>query len=84
WAVGSGIIAIDSAITDAGLGTLDSLAASATAIGNVGPGFGVTGPMGSFATVGDASKVTMILLMWVGRLELIPVVVLVTRHYWRV
>ncbi len=84
WTVGSGIIAIDSAITDAGLGTLDSLAASATAIGNVGPGFGVTGPMGSFATVGDASKVTMILLMWVGRLELIPVVVLVTRHYWRV
>ena len=83
WAVGAGAIAIDSAITDAGLGTLDSLAASATALGNVGPGFGVTGPMGSFAPVGDVSKVTMILLMWVGRLEIIPVVVLVTRHYWR-
>ena len=83
WAVGAGAIAIDSAITDAGLGTLDSLATSATALGNVGPGFGVTGPMGSFAPVGDVSKVTMILLMWVGRLEIIPVVVLVTRHYWR-
>ncbi len=83
WAVGAGIIAIDSAITKAGLGTLDALAASATAIGNVGPGFGVTGPMGSFATVGDVSKITMIVLMWAGRLELVPVVVLVTRHYWR-
>ncbi len=83
WAVGAGIIAIDSAITKAGLGTLDALAVSATAIGNVGPGFGVTGPMGSFATVGDVSKITMIVLMWAGRLELVPVVVLVTRHYWR-
>ena len=25
----------------------------------------------------------MILLMWLGRLEIIPVVVLLTRHYWR-
>jgi trk system potassium uptake protein len=83
WAVGAGVIAIDSAITNAGLGTLDALAASATAIGNIGPGFGATGPMGSFAQVGDVSKITMIGLMWLGRLEIIPVVVLLTRHYWR-
>jgi trk system potassium uptake protein len=83
WAVGAGVIAIDSAITNAGLGTLDALAASATAIGNIGPGFGATGPMGSFAQVGDVTKITMIGLMWLGRLEIIPVVVLLTRHYWR-
>jgi trk system potassium uptake protein len=83
WAVGAGVIAIDSAITNAGLGTLDALAASATAIGNIGPGFGATGPMGSFAHFGDVSKITMIGLMWLGRLEIIPVVVLLTRHYWR-
>ncbi|MGH3138088.1 MAG: TrkH family potassium uptake protein, partial [Gaiellaceae bacterium] len=83
WAVGASIIAIDSAITGAGLGTLDSLATSATALGNVGPAFGPAGPMGSFAELGDASKLTMIGLMWVGRLEIVPVVVLATRHYWR-
>ena len=83
WAVGGGIIAIDSAIVGAGLGPLDSLTASATAIGNVGPGFGVTGPFGSFAPLGDVSKLTMIGLMFLGRLEIIPVVVLLTRHYWR-
>ena len=83
WAVGASVIAIDSAITGAGLGTLDSLAASATTLGNIGPGFGVTGPMGSFAGLGDVSKITMIGLMWVGRLEIVPVVVLLTRHYWR-
>jgi Trk-type K+ transport system membrane component len=26
----------------------------------------------------------MTILMWVGRLEIIPVVVLLTRRYWRV
>jgi trk system potassium uptake protein TrkH len=83
WAVGGGIIAIDSAISGVGLTPLDSLGASASAIGNVGPGFGITGPFGSFAPLGDVSKLTMIALMFLGRLEIIPVVVLVTRHYWR-
>jgi trk system potassium uptake protein TrkH len=83
WAVGASVIAIDSAITGAGLGTLDALATSATALGNVGPGLGITGPMGTFATLGDVSKLTLIGLMWIGRLEIIPVVVLLTRHYWR-
>jgi len=83
WAVGSAILAIDSALSGTGLGALDALATSATAIGNVGPGFGVTGPMGSFAPLGDASKVTLIGLMWAGRLEILPVIVLLTRHYWR-
>ena len=83
WAVGASIIAIDSAIIGIPLGTLDSLGASATTLGNVGPGFGIAGPYGSFAEFGDVSKLTMIGLMWVGRLEIIPVVVLLTRHYWR-
>jgi len=83
WAVGGGIIAVDSAIVGAGLGPLDSIGASASAIGNVGPGFGVTGPYGSYAPLGDVSKLTMIALMFMGRLEIVPVVVLLTRHYWR-
>jgi len=83
WAVGAAVIAVDSAITGAGLGTLDALSVSATALGNIGPGFGITGPMGSFASLGDLSKITLIGLMWVGRLEIVPVAVLLTRHYWR-
>jgi trk/ktr system potassium uptake protein len=83
WAVGGGIIAIDSAIVGAGLGPLDSIGASAAALGNVGPGFGITGPFGSYAPLGDVSKLTMIALMFLGRLEIVPVIVLLTRHYWR-
>ena len=85
WVVGAAVIAIDCAIGDVPLGALDTLgrrrrARSATA----GPGSGSPGRSRSFAPLGDVSKVTMILLMWLGRLEIIPVVVLVTRHYWRV
>jgi trk system potassium uptake protein TrkH len=83
WAIGASVIAIESAFADVSIGALDSLAISATAIGNVGPAFGVTGPYGSFAPLGDVSKVTLIGLMWLGRLEIVPVVVLLTRHYWR-
>jgi trk system potassium uptake protein TrkH len=83
WAVGSAVIAIDSAISNVPLSALDSLAVSASALGNGGPGFGITGPYGSFAPLGDVSKLTMIVLMWLGRLEIIPVMVLLTRHYWR-
>ena len=83
WALGAAAIALESAIGDVGIGALDALAISATAVGNIGPAFGVTGPMGSFQPLGDVSKLTMIVLMWVGRLEIVPVAVLLTRHYWR-
>jgi trk system potassium uptake protein TrkH len=83
WAVGASVIAIDSAISGVGLGTLDALGVSATTLGNVGPAFGFAGPYGSFAGFSDFSKSVMIALMWLGRLELIPVLVLFTRSYWR-
>jgi trk system potassium uptake protein TrkH len=83
WAVGASVIAIESAISGPTLGTLDAMATAATTLGNIGPAFGVAGPYGSFADFGEASKITMIGLMWTGRLEIIPVVVLLTRHYWR-
>ena len=81
--VGATVIAIDSAISNVPLTPLDTLAVAASALGNGGPGFGITGPFGSFAPLGDVSKITMIVLMWLGRLEIIPVFVLATRHYWR-
>ncbi len=33
--------------------------------------------------IGDISKLVMILLMWLGRVEIIPVIVLFTHRYWR-
>ena len=61
----------------------EAVAASATTLGNVGPGLGFAGPFGSFAEFTGLSKVVMIVLMWMGRLEIVPVIVLFSRTYWR-
>ena len=83
FVAGAAVIAVDSALQGPELTVLDAIAASATTLGNVGPSFGVAGPMGSFEPFSDVSTATMIGLMWLGRLEVIPVLVLLTRRYWR-
>ena len=84
FAVGALLLFIDAARVDSGLPMLDAVSAAAATIGNVGPAFGFAGPMGSYEPFSDVSKIVMIVLMWVGRLEIIPVAVLLTRNYWRV
>ncbi|MBD0348497.1 MAG: TrkH family potassium uptake protein [Thermoleophilia bacterium] len=83
FAVGTLLIVADASRTGLDLRVIDAIAASATTIGNVGPAFGPAGPMGSFDPFSDFSKGVMIVLMWLGRLEIIPVAVLLTRAYWR-
>ena len=56
---------------------------SITALGNIGPGFGeVTGPMGSFNSMHAATKIIMIISMLVGRLEIIPFLVMFQKDFW--
>jgi trk system potassium uptake protein TrkH len=44
---------------------------------------GVVGPMNSFELFSDASKLYMVFLMWIGRLEILSVLVILTPSYWR-
>jgi trk system potassium uptake protein TrkH len=81
--VGAFVLMIDAAVTDTGLRPIDAIGASATTLGNVGPAFGFAGPMGSFEPFSDFATSVMSVLMWVGRLEIIPIAVLLTRRYWR-
>jgi trk system potassium uptake protein len=81
--VGAALLAMDAARTGLDLSVLDAVAASAASLGNVGPSFGVAGPFGSYQPFSDVSTAIMIVLMWLGRLEVIPIVVLLSRHYWR-
>jgi trk system potassium uptake protein len=83
FALGTFALMIDAARVNLDLRVIDAVAASATTLGNVGPAFGFAGPMGSFEPFSDVSKGIMIVLMWLGRLEIIPVAVLATRSYWR-
>lgn len=84
FAVGAGLIALDTAFQGPDISAYDAIAAAATTLGNVGPGLGFAGPMGSFAPFSDFSTIVMTALMWMGRLEVLPVVVLLTRSYWRI
>jgi trk system potassium uptake protein len=83
FVVGAVLLLLDAHRVDLALSPFDAIAASATTLGNVGPAFGPAGPMGSFEPFSDVSKGIMIALMWIGRLELVPVVALLTRAYWR-
>jgi trk system potassium uptake protein TrkH len=83
FVVGTLLLVVDADRVGLDLRLIDAVAAAATTLGNVGPGLGFAGPMGSFEPYSDFSKLVMIALMWLGRLELIPIVVLFTRHYWR-
>jgi len=65
------------------LGAFEALGAAASCLGNVGPAFGTAGPFGSYAEFSDFSTGVLTGLMLVGRLEIVPVALLLTRSYWR-
>ena len=67
----------------AGMPLIEALGASVTSIGNVGPGFGVNGPSGSFAEISGFTKIYMAILMIVGRLEIFTVLILFTPGFWK-
>lgn len=81
--LGAAALAIDAARTGLELSPFDAVSVSASMLSNVGPAFGVGGPLGSFEPFSDFSTLLMTGLMWLGRLEIVPIVVLVSRHYWR-
>ncbi|HUG64746.1 MAG TPA: potassium transporter TrkG [Gaiellaceae bacterium] len=82
--LGALVLLFDSSFAGVPLSPFQALAAAATTLASCGPGFGFAGPMGSFDPFTDLSKSVLIVLMWLGRLEIIPVMVLCTRSYWRV
>lgn len=59
------------------------ISSAISSLGNIGPGFAApTGPMSSFNGMHDLSKIIMIINMMVGRLELIPFLVLLQADFW--
>jgi trk system potassium uptake protein TrkH len=84
FVLGTAVLAFESALRDEEVGVLDVIFASASILGNTGVGLGAAGPAGSFESFGDSSTLTMTVIMWVGRLEILPVLVLLRRSYWRV
>ena len=64
----------------------DAMTAVSTAlacVGNIGPGFALTGPAQNYAFFSDADKVILSLAMIIGRLEFYTVFLLFGRHFWK-
>ncbi|MFN3197579.1 MAG: TrkH family potassium uptake protein [Bradymonadia bacterium] len=57
--------------------------ASASALGNVGPGLGDIGPYDNWSVLGDAAKWIAGLLMLLGRLEIYTLLILLSPQFWR-
>jgi trk system potassium uptake protein TrkH len=73
----------DTARAGLALGGFESLSATAATLGNIGPGFGIVGPMENYEPFPDSTKLLMVFLMWVGRLEIVPVLALFVPSFWR-
>ena len=64
---------------------ITGLSTSITTLGNIGPGFSqAIGPMGNFDGLHISTKIICIIYMLVGRLEIIPFLVMFQRDFWSV
>lgn len=54
-----------------------------TCINNVGPGLGVVGPTQNFSSLTDFSKIILTFDMLIGRLEIFPMIILLSPATWK-
>jgi len=78
------VVVLTIVVAGTGVDFVTAISGAATAIANVGPGLGpVIGPAGNFATLPEAAKWALSVGMLFGRLEIFPVLVLLTPHFWQ-
>jgi trk system potassium uptake protein len=66
-----------------GLDFISALSSVAASMGNIGPGFGLVGPIRNYLEIPEAGKWVLISCMLLGRLEIYTVIVLLVPEYWR-
>jgi trk system potassium uptake protein TrkH len=66
-----------------GYDALTSVSTALATVGNIGPGFALTGPAQNYAFFGQWDKMVLICAMIVGRLEFYTTFLLFSRHFWR-
>ncbi|NQV15045.1 TrkH family potassium uptake protein [bacterium] len=70
-------------LTAFGHDLVTSATASVSMLCNIGPGLGDVGPTDNYSFFSDIEKWCMAFVMMLGRLEVLTVVVLFNRHFWR-
>ncbi|AXR76725.1 TrkH family potassium uptake protein [Natrarchaeobaculum sulfurireducens] len=76
-------LVVDAARAGAFVGEFEALGAAASIFLNIGPAFERAGPLESYAWFPASSRAVMIVMMWIGRIEIIPVLVLLTPAFWK-
>ncbi len=67
-----------------GMDFLSCISAAASSISNVGPGLGeILGPEGNYSSLSDYSKLVLIFTMFLGRLEMLTILVLFLPFFWK-
>ncbi len=66
-----------------GVDILTALGATASCIGNIGPGFGTVGPAENFAHLPQLGKWLLSWCMLAGRLEIYTVIILLVPEFWK-
>ncbi|MCW7752402.1 TrkH family potassium uptake protein [Desulfobotulus sp. H1] len=66
-----------------GTDAVTALTAAASALGNVGPGFGGVGPAENYAGIPQAGKWVLSWLMLMGRLEIYTLIIFLVPEFWR-
>jgi Trk-type K+ transport systems, membrane components len=66
-----------------GMGITESWTASIACMGNVGPGMGTIGSMSNYADVPSVAKCSSMALMLLGRLEIFPLLYVITWKWTR-
>jgi trk system potassium uptake protein TrkH len=70
-------------LTAFGHDLVTSATASVSMLCNIGPGLAEVGPTDNYSFFSDFEKWAMAFVMMLGRLEVLTVVVLFNRHFWR-
>lgn len=66
-----------------GYDAMTSVTTALASVGNIGPGFSLTGPVQNYAFFSDSDKVILSIAMIIGRLEFYTVFLLFSRSFWK-
>ena len=75
-------------VSDAGTytethGFIENFTATISSLSNIGPGLGTVGAYGSFSIYSPFSKILLTITMLIGRLEILPVLILFSPKTWK-
>jgi trk system potassium uptake protein TrkH len=82
FGLASVFVVVNSARVGDDVTELEALSVAASMFLNIGPAFGKAGPYASYEWLPRSTKLVLVLVMWIGRIEIIPILVMLRRSFW--